>query len=334
MNIASLCERLCGRDGITGREASLDLREELASFGAVRQTPVGSLICEVPGEGVPILLDAHADRIGLIVTEITPEGFLRFDKVGGMDRRVLCASAVTVRGRRDVPGVITSVPPHLMKDGDGDKAPQFDELFVDVGMTQEEARAVISVGDAVTVDGSPRFLSDSRLTGAALDDRAGVAALLGTLDILRENGCGRAVTVMLSAQEETGGPGAGTGAFAVQPAEAIAVDVSFAVQDGVALHQAGKLGAGPMICFSPSLSREMSRRLVNTAERNGIPYQLEVASGSTGTNADDIAGSGCGVVTGLVSIPQRNMHTQAELVDVEDVKAVALLLAAYIMGED
>ena len=333
MDIVDLCRRLTDRDGVTGREDALNARELLGEFGPTRETPLGSLICEIPGEGEPILLDAHADRIGLVVTDITPEGFLRFDRVGGMDRRVLSASAVTVRGKRDLPGVITSVPPHLMKDGDGDKAPAFDEMFVDIGMTAEEARAVVSVGDAVTVDGPPAFLSDTRLTGAALDDRAGAAAVLGALDILRENGCKRAVTAMLSAQEETGGAGAGTGAFDVRPAEAIAVDVSFAVQDGVAAHEAGKLGGGPMICFSPSLSRRVSQKLVRTAEANGIPYQIEVCSGSTGTNADDIASAGPGVVTGLVSIPQRSMHTQAEVVDVEDVKGVALLLAAYIMGE-
>ena len=132
-------------------------------------------------------------------------------------------------------------------------------------------------------------------------------------------------------QKSTGGSGAAAGGFAAAPDEAIAVDVSFAMAPGLKKEKCGKLGGGAMIGFSPSLDYSMSRTLERIADENGIARQCEVMSGSTGTNADEIQVAGSGVRMGLISIPQRNMHTAAEIVDLNDIEAVARLMAAYII---
>ena len=137
--------------------------------------------------------------------------------------------------------------------------------------------------------------------------------------------------LLFSAQEETFGTGAKTGAFSIDADEAIAVDVSFASQPDVS-GQYGKieLGKGAMICLSPVLDRPMAQRLIEIAKKQGIPFQLEPIAGATGTNADHIAVSKGGVKTAVVSIPQRYMHTPVEVISLADVENTARLLAAYL----
>ena len=163
-----------------------------------------------------------------------------------------------------------------------------------------------------------------------------MAALIRVLDIIREKNPPVKVTVLFSAQEETTEAGGMTGAFGISPDEAIAVDVSFGTQPGVSEKESGKLGAGAMICISPSLSQKMSEDLIAVANEKGIKYQTEICPSRTGTNADVITVSKTGIKTGLVSIPLRNMHTQAEIADIDDIESVAQVIAGYILkkGEE
>lgn len=167
------------------------------------------------------------------------------------------------------------------------------------------------------------------MTAAALDDRCGVAALVRAAELIHTDAY--RVLLLFSTQEETYGTGAKTGAFSVDADEAIAVDVSFAAQPDVS-GQYGKieLGKGPMICYSSVMDRAMSQKLTAVAREQGIPFQLEPIAGATGTNGDHIAVSKSGVKTAVVSIPQRNMHTPAEVISLSDVENTARLLAAYI----
>jgi endoglucanase len=141
------------------------------------------------------------------------------------------------------------------------------------------------------------------------------------------------VTVLFSSQEELGERGARIAAFEINPDIAIAVDVSFGYADGETEYECGKLGKGAMIGISPSLSREISDELVETSKACNIPYQLEIMNGLTSTNADRFAVNRCGSKACTVSIPLRYMHTPVEVIDVEDVRMTAELLAAYIRGE-
>lgn len=331
MDIRKICEQLTEGAGVSGACHTLTKAVQLlGEYAEVRTDALGSIIGTV-GEGSEhIMLDAHLDRIGLIVTAVDESGFLRVDKCGGADIRVLAAAEVTVWGKEPVYGVITSTPPHLASD-DSSKAPSFDSIFVDTGLSYERLKKLVSVGDRITIDAPIIPLAGTRIAGAALDDRIGMAALLRVLDIIKDKKPAVKVSVLFSVQEETTEAGGKTGAFGISPDEAIAVDVSFATAPGVAETEAGKLGEGAMICISPSLSQKMSEELIAVANENGIKYQTEICPSQTGTNADVISVSKAGIKTGLVSIPLRNMHTQAEVADLEDIEAVAQVIAGYII---
>ncbi len=337
MDIKEICRKLTEGAGVSGACNALSAAEELLSeYAEVRTDALGSIIGTVGDGKTHIMIDAHLDRIGLIVTSVDESGFLRVDKCGGADARVLSAAEVTVWGKEPVYGVITSTPPHLSKAEDASKAPSFDSIFVDTGLPFEKLRKIISVGDRITIDAPLKSLLGTRITGAALDDRIGMAALLRVLDIIKEKNPPVKVSVLFSVQEETTEAGGKTGAFGISPDEAIAVDVSFGTAPGVSEQESGKLGGGAMICISPSLSQEMSNSLISLAEKNNIKYQTEICPSQTGTNADVISTTKTGIKTGLVSIPLRNMHTQAEVADIEDIESVAQIIAAYIIrkGEE
>ena len=175
-----------------------------------------------------------------------------------------------------------------------------------------------------------RSLLGTRITGGALDDRCGVAAILLALDKLKGEALRYNVAVNFSTQEELGERGAKIGAFTLNPDIALAVDVSFAMAQGENEKKCGYLGKGPMIGVSPSLSRNVTNELMRAAENSGIAYQTEVMNGLTSTNADRYSVSRGGAETCTVSIPLRNMHTPVEVIDLEDVKLTADLIAAYI----
>lgn len=337
MDIKEICRKLTEGAGVSGACNTLTSAKELLSeYADVRTDALGSIIGTAGQGKTHIMLDAHLDRIGLIVTSVDESGFLRVDKCGGADVRVLSAAEVTVWGKEPVYGVITSTPPHLSKNEDTSKAPTFDNIFVDTGMSYDKLKDIVSVGDRITIDAPLKSLLGTRITGAALDDRIGMAALLRVLDIIKEKNPPVKVSVLFSVQEETTEAGGKTGAFGIFPDEAIAVDVSFGTAPGVSEQESGKLGGGAMICISPSLSQEMSNALISLAEENNIKYQTEICPSQTGTNADVISTAKTGIKTGLVSIPLRNMHTQAEVADIEDIESVAQVIAAYIIkkGEE
>lgn len=330
--LSAMLEALCSAKGVSGaeNEAAALASEMLGRFMPVKTDALGSVTGRKEGKGPHILLDAHLDQIGLIVTAIDGDGFLKFAKCGGADRRVLAAAEVTVHGKENIFGVITSTPPHLAKPDDAKKALPFDEMAIDIGMKKEEAEKLVSLGDRVTFNGKYLSLLGNRVSSPSVDDRAGVAAVLRCLEILEEKGVDCNLSVMFSVQEETGGSGAQTAAFTAQADEAIAVDVSFASAPSVSSEKYASLGKGTMIGFAPSLDYKMSRTLETLAKKENIPYQPEVMGGKTGTNCDEIQVSGRGVRTALLSVPLRNMHTACEVCDLEDIENTARLMAEYI----
>lgn len=325
--------RLCSAPGAAGREdGAAQVAAEMLSFlPNVKIDTLGSVVATFgnPESKRHILLDAHLDQIGMLVTSVDENGFLKVARDGGMDRRVLPGSRVVVYGKETLNGIVCCLPPHLT-DGGEDHVPDITEMAVDVGLTKEEANELVQPGDVVLLPGEPRRLLGSRVTGAALDDRAGCAALIRCAQLLQETTLSCRVTVLLSTREEVGSQGAETAAFREEPDMAIAVDVSFADQPGVPSHKCGKLSEGPMIGVSPVLDKNITETLKRLAKENEIPFQLEVMGGTTGTNADEINVTRGGVPCGLVSIPQRNMHTPAEICDLKDIENVARLLAAFI----
>ncbi len=342
-HIADLLGALCKSPGVAGAELSAvkAAKEHLAPYAKTMQIqPQGSLFATIvspPRGGEHILLEAHIDEVGLIVTSITPDGFLQVEACGGVDRKLLLGQEVVVHGKQEVYGVLSSTPPHLQSAKTRASVPAMEEIFLDVGLKRERAEKLISPGDRVTFAVSPARLSGSRFTAKALDDRAGVAAVLLSLQTLAKRKLHCGLSVLLSTQEELGGAGAKTGGFSAYPTSAICVDVSFAQSIGCPEHKCKEMGKGPMIGIAPVLDDSLGRSLQELADQNGIPYQLEVMGGQTATDADYIALCAGGVKTALLSIPQRYMHTPVEMVDLADIQATADLITAYVTkkgGED
>lgn len=331
MDTKQLCLELAGTIGISGDETSA-CEKACLILGQYTDTHIdrmNNVIGKIEGRGKKFLLDAHIDQIGLIVRGINEKGFVLFDKCGGVDPRTLIGCEVTVLGKVPLFGVVCSVPPHLA--GDDDKLPEITKMAIDIGYGKEEAEKLVFPGDRIIVRSKQNQLSDTRLSSAAFDDRAGVAVLIKAVEILKAEGFTADLTVMLSSQEEVGCRGAVTGAFSNQADEAIVVDVTFATQPGVDKEDGGELGGGPLIGFSPVLDRKMSLDLVETAKKHNIPYSCEVMGRSTGTNADKISISGNGIRTAIVSVPLRNMHTAVEVIDTDDIDNSAKLIAYYIL---
>lgn len=314
---------------LSGNEAALHSAIESYFEEKAERDSLDNLIIKTSGKGQGILLDAHADKIGMKVTYITNEGFLKIAPCGGVDTRVLRCCDVLVHGKKDIFGVVTSVPPHLTKDGEGDKT-DISDISVDIGMKKDEAEKIVSPGDSITFVNYTGEMMNSRLTQSALDNRAGVAVLIRVYQKLKENNINANVTYLFSSQEEAGLRGAAAASAVIATKQAIAVDVSFATAPGIDRREAGEMGKGPMICLSSTLDREMSDKMFSLAKKYNIPCQTEVCAEMTGTNADKIGISAGGKKTGLVSVPIRNMHTPSETVSPEDIENSAELIFRYI----
>ena len=333
MDIKQLICKLTVPMGVSGAEkmAADTAAELLAPFGEVSVTPLGSIICKVGEhrEGLPsLLLDAHIDEIGMIVTYITDDGFLKAVACGGVDARVLPASVVTIYGSEKIKGVITSVPPHLSDDSS--EVPEVDSIYIDTGFTKAELENKVKLGDRVLIENEPVSLIGGRLTSKALDDRCGCASVIRALELAKDKESRYNVTVSFSTGEEVNLRGAKTSAFREDFDEAIVVDVTFGVCHGESKSEYAELGKGPAIGVSSSLSEELSDRLIDLAKQEDIPYQLEVMGGKTGTNADAVSVSRAGVKAVTLSIPERYMHTPAEVIDPEDCENTARLISAFI----
>ncbi len=336
MDIKDIIFDLCSALGVSGSEepAADAAHKYFAGFAEVSHDHNGNVYAVMgnPSAEKTILIDAHIDRIGLMVTAIDEKGFVKVDKCGGIDIRTLSDTELVPQSNPDITGVVCCMPPHL-SDSKEDKAIPMNKVWVDFGMPYEEISKYISIGDVLTFKSKPKLLLNNRIASACLDDRCGVAALVRCAELLsKEETLNYRVVFLLSVQEETFGTGAKTGSFIIDADEAIAVDVSFASQPDV-LGQYSKieLDKGPMICISPILNKEMSRKLVDIAKSENIPFQFEPISGVTGTNADSISVAKSGIKTAVVSIPQRYMHTPNEVISISDVENTAKLIADYIV---
>lgn len=277
-----------------------------------------------------LMIDSHIDQVGLVVTSITKSGFIRFSNVGGIDRRLLPAQSVIIHGRKKLKGTVCSVPPHL-SGADKNKVLKIEDMAIDVGLDYEETKSLISPGDVISFDTCFRELLNNEVTGCALDDRCGAAAVLYALELLKDNET-PSFTVVFSVQEELGERGAKTAAFNIDPDIALAVDVSFAYTQGDCEYKCGKLGMGPMIGISPSLSRALSEKLISVCRDQEIPYQTEIMNNLTSTNADQFSVNKSGCIAGTVSIPLKYMHTPSEIIKIDDLEYTGRLLAEFIKG--
>lgn len=336
MSITENLKILTGANGVSGNErsASCAAAELLKAYCTDVTTDAfnnvtGFIAAESP-DAATLLLDAHIDGIGFVVTHIDEKGFIRVGACGGADMRVLLAQTVVVLGRKPLYGVVSTLPPHVSSDHS--KVPEIGDISIDIGMTREQAEQLVSPGDSVLICSAFRTLCADRVSAPFVDDRSGVCAVLEALELMKGRKLRYNIAVSFTAQEETGERGAKQAAFRIQPDEAIVVDVSFGRTPDSIPHETAELGSGAMIGFSAVLDREMSQRLCDICEESGIPYTREVMPGATGTNADSIAVSGRGIKCCTLSFPIRYMHTGVETVDIGDIMAAARLICEYASG--
>lgn len=327
METLKLLEKLTSPAGVAGEENSSfeQLNGLFSLYGDVSCDTMGSVIVHRKGKARHILLDAHLDTVGFVVTGITDDGFLRLQKVGGVDMRTVEGIELTVHGKNDIYGVICTVPPHL---SNGDTKVSTDGTCVaDIGMSKVDAEKIVSVGDRVSYRNNFTRLGENTVSTPYIDDRGGIAVLLKALEYTKTE---NEITLVCSAQEETGGAGAVCAGFNTNADLSVAVDVSFGETPDSKVQECGKMNGGAMIGYSPVLNREYTELLVRLAEENGIPYQKEIMSGKTGTNADHITVSKGGIPSVLVSLPIRYMHTPVETVDLRDIESCAKLIARFL----
>ena len=336
MTVKGLCFSLAKANGTSGDEfeACSVAESFLSEYMTVHTDKIGSLVGTVGNGKFRILLDAHIDRIGLVVRGIDEKGFLLVSAIGGADPRVLVGAKVTVHGREPLLGVVCSTPPHLMKKEDAEKGVEIKSLAVDIGFSKAEAEKLVSIGDRITVESEQLSLLGNRIVSPALDDRCGVAALILAIEAVHDKLKNCCIMLQLSSREEAGGAGAKTAAYNADSDVAIVVDVGFGSDPHCSKTEANELSKGPSIGISPTLDRNLMLELVQIAKENEIPYQHDVMSGRTGTNADQINVSRGGVRTALLSIPLRNMHTQVEVIDIADIENTAKLIARYILKKE
>ena len=331
MDIKSTLFALSCEVGIGNLRGATDLAEsELKKYAAVSRTDNLGITGVIKGErDYTVMLEAHIDEIGFIVTDVDENGFLTVTACGGIDLRALPSRRVDIHGKQKIRGVFCSTPPHL-----SEKDVCFDnisDLKIDSCLGRK-ARDVISIGDYVTFATEPQALCGDYLCGKSFDDRAGVCVLLELASRFAEKKPPVNIAFCISDMEEIGLRGAKTSSYKIFPDEAIAIDVSFGNGPDIPAKDCGKMEKGAMIGVSPIIDREISNKLIRLANGNGIPYQTEVMGRSTGTDADVISVTKSGIKTGLVSIPLRNMHTDCEIISLKDIESVCDLLELYVSG--
>jgi endoglucanase len=280
------------------------------------------------------MLAGHIDEIGLIITYLDENGFAYIAPIGGWDPQVLVGQRVRVQSKSgDVLGVIGKKPIHLMKHDEREKASKLTDLWIDIGAeSKEDAESRVAVGDSAVIDARAIDLPHRRLVSRSIDDRIGAFVVLEALRRYASKPGTARVVATATSQEEIGfhGGGAIVGAHRVNPAMAIAVDVTFATDHpGVEKKELGehKLGGGPVLTRGSVVSPVVYGLLRDTATRLGMPYSVQAAGRQTSTDADFIHISREGVATGLVSIPNRYMHSPNEMISLEDVDRAAELIA-------
>ena len=314
-------------------------REEVRTFADdLRADTHGNSVGVVNPKGAPrLMLAGHVDEIGVQITHIDDEGYCYFGGIGGWDSQVLVGQRVVLIGRKGpVPGVIGKKAPHLMKKEEFDKVSQITDLWIDIGAASKaEAIERVNVGDAGVIEAASHEFPNGRIVSRSIDNRIGAYVVAEALRLLAKTKPPHAAVYAVATTREeiawTGG-GARTSAVSIDPQVALVVDVTHATDwPGAEKKLAGdhRLGGGPVFSRGSAVSPVVFDLLVRCAEEEKIPYTVQAAPRDTGTDADAIYNALRGIPTGLVSVPNRYMHSPNEMVSVVDLERTAALLAAF-----
>lgn len=288
------------------------------------------------GGDVPtVLIAGHVDEIGFVVTHIDPEGFLWFEGIGGWDDQVVVGQRVRIAGRGgDLLGVVGKKAAHLLRKEDRDRPTELRDLWLDIGATnRDDARAKVEIGDAAVIDAPFVRLTDDLCVSRSLDNRVGAFVALEAARLLSAERPAVDVCAVATVQEETTFAGARTATFGLAPLVAIAVDVTHATDYPGADKKRNdevKLGGGPVISRGAAVNPVVFAGLRDAGERLGISCPIQAAGRASGTDADAMISAAAATACGIVSLPNRYMHSPSEIVSLADLAAAARLISTYV----
>lgn len=289
-----------------------------------------------PDASMKIMLAGHMDEIGFLVHYISDDGLLYFLPIGGHDSVVPIGQRVWVHGKQRVPGVIGRKAIHLLKEDERKKKPEIDDLWIDIGAsTRAEVVELIEIGDVVTYQYEFQLLLGDRAAARGFDNKMGSFIVAEALRLLKEDGGldpNVGVYAVATVQEEIGLRGARTSAFWIDSQSGLAVDVNHAIDTpglSKTKHGALDVGKGPSVMRGANANPIVNKLIRSAAEAEGIPYQIDVTAGGTGTDGNAMQISRGGMAVGIVGVPLRYMHTPCEVLSLKDVENCARLMAAY-----
>ncbi len=315
------------------------VREYVGKFADEVSTDLhGNVIaCCNPGAPLRVMFAGHADQIGLLVTHISDDGFIYTNTIGGWDPQQLIGQRMTIHtGDGPVPAVIARKPIHLLEDDERKKVVKTKEMWLDIGAkNKEEAAEVVRIGDPVTLELGYQEMRNGFANSPGMDDKTGLWVCMEALRRAKSSALEVSLYAVATVQEEIGLRGATTSAYGVNPHVGIAVDVTHATDcPTIDKTQEGdvKLGGGPVIYRGPNMNPVVVEKLSETADNADIKFQWGAIGRGTGTDANAIQLSRAGVAAGLVSVPNRYMHSAVEMISLEDIDASADLLAGFAVG--
>ena len=323
--------------GVTGNEgaAAAFIAQAFRPYAdEVSITPLNCVIARKKGPGPKVMICAHLDEIGMMVSKIEEDGCLRLQRVGGVDPRVLPGMRVRVYAQEGMLlGVVGATPPHLLQEADRKENYHWDNLFVDMGMSADRVRQRVRVGDTVCFEARYAELKNGRVATKTADDRACVAIMLEAIQRLQALAHQADLYFVATCQEEIGSYGALTSGFSLDPDYGVAFDVCHADTPGAPPHSTSRI-TSLVTSRGPYLNPFLVRKLEETAKDNGIELQLAVDPRDTSTDADELSAVRQGVPTVLLSLPIKYMHTNVETLDFHALTEGGRLLAHYLASVD
>ncbi|MGD8497042.1 MAG: M20/M25/M40 family metallo-hydrolase [Gemmatimonadales bacterium] len=344
--IRDLLTTLLDAPGPSGYETLVTAawRDAAAAFADRVWTDIhGNAFAEINPDGSPtVMMAGHADEIGVMANHIDDDGYVWVVGVGGWDAQVLVGQRIEFLTKDGaVTGVVGRRAIHMIRGDEGDKAVKLKDLWVDIGASSgDEARGRVEIGDVGVIRSDTIELGEGLLAARSIDNRVGAAVVLDALRRAAEGGAKAHVVACATAQEEIGylaSGGARTGAYGVDPDVGIVVDVTHATDHPTVEkkeHGDIKLGKGPVLARGAALNRHVVAGLQASAQAAGIAVQLQATPAMTGTDVDAVRMSRSGVPVGLVSVPNRYMHSPNQIVSIDDVDAAAELIAAWLKELD
>lgn len=282
-----------------------------------------------------IFIDTHFDEIGLMVKDITDDGFLRVCSIGGVDARLLPGAELVVYGNgKNIKAVAFDKPDCIRKKDEHGKLTAVTDIMLDTGLDKMEVSKYVNIGTPVGFAPVYGELENGYFFGKSLDDKLCAVSVIRAIEMIDKEKLAFDVYFSMSCREEVGHKAVSAGAFKVEPDAAIVIDVTFGCSPDGRKGSEMKMGGGAVISHAAILNKKLTRALIDIAKEKELPYQICVEGVGTGTHADDVAFVGRGIPTALVSVPIWFMHTPVETTCVDDVENTAKLICAALEKED